>query len=79
MFDHDDLAAVLALSAYERAASAAATAAAELQDAGLGERAHEVLTKHVLANFSGLEAEFEQMLRAADDAVELGPSRAHSL
>ena len=76
--DLDDLAAVLAMSAFDRAADAVATASAELRDQGISDVVTSVVVKHMLANFSGLEREFERLIRAADVAAEIGPSRAHS-
>ena len=69
----NDLAAVLALSACSRAAAAIATAATELTEDGvLTERMTAVLVKHMLVHFSGLENEFEQLLRPTDLEAGLG-------
>jgi hypothetical protein len=69
----DDVAAVLAMSAYERAASAVATAMTELADT---DRVTAIVLKHFLAHFSGLQHEFEEFLRAMDLDADLAPSRA---
>jgi hypothetical protein len=73
----DDVAAVLAMSAYERAASAVATAMTELADTGVAtDRVTAIVLKHFLAHFSGLQHEFEEFLRAMDLDADLAPSRA---
>ena len=66
--------------AYERriatknaAAAAIATAATELTEEGiLTERMTSVLFKHLLVHFSGLEEEFEQLLRRTELDADLG-------
>jgi len=74
----DDLAAVLAMSACERAASAIATSVAELSEAGAAtDRMTAVLLKHFLVHFSGLQDEFERLIGPMELDAELAPTRSH--
>jgi hypothetical protein len=73
----EDLAAVLAMSACDRAGAAIATSITELSEAGLAtDRITAVLMKHFLVHFSGLQAEYEQLLGGIEDA-DLAPTRAY--
>jgi hypothetical protein len=73
----DDLASVLALSAWERAATAIAAAITELAETGVAtERDCAVLLKHFLVHLTGLQQEFEQFMGPADLDVDL-LRRAH--
>ena len=74
----DDLAAVLAISACERAAGAIATAVTELTEMGVGtDRITSILLKHFLIHFSTLQSDFEQLLKplGVEDA-DLAPTRS---
>jgi hypothetical protein len=74
----EDLAAVLAMSACDRAGAAIATSITELSEAGAAtDRMTAVLMKHFLIHFSGLQAEFEQFLRDMELDADLAPTRAH--
>ena len=74
----DDLAAVLAMSACERAASAIATSVAELTDSGAAtDRMTAILLKHFLVHFTGLQQEFERLLGTTELDVDLALSRSH--
>lgn len=74
----DDLAAVLAMSACERAASAIATSVVELTEAGsTTDRMTAVLLKHFLVHFSGLQDEFERLLGPTELDADLALTRSH--
>jgi hypothetical protein len=73
----EDLAAVLAMSASERAASALATSIAELTENEIAtDRMTAILLKHFMVHFSGLQEEFEQFLGAMEFDADLAPTRA---
>ena len=77
LLQSDDLAAVLAMSASEHAASAIATSITELTEAGVAtDRITSVLLKHFLVHFSGLQEEFEGFLAGMELDEDLALSRA---
>lgn len=77
LLETDDLAAVLAMAACERAASAIATSITELVDAGVAtDRVTAVLLKHFFVHFGGLHEEFERFLIGIECDADLAPTRA---
>jgi hypothetical protein len=74
----DDLAAVLAMSACERAAGAIATAVTELTESGAAtDQMTAVLLKHFLVHFSSLENDFEQLIQPMSfEDADLAPARS---
>jgi hypothetical protein len=74
----DDLAAVLAMSACERAASAIATAVTELTEAGAAtDQMTAVLLKHFFVHFSTLQQEFERLIGPMSVDADLELTRSH--
>jgi hypothetical protein len=74
----DDLAAVLAMTACERAAGAIATAVTELTESGAAtDQMTGVLLKHFLVHFSSLENDFEQLIQPMSfEDADLAPARS---
>jgi hypothetical protein len=65
------------MSACDRAGAAIATSITELSEAGVAtDRMTAVLMKHFLVHFSGLQAEFEQLLGGMELDADLAPTRA---
>jgi hypothetical protein len=78
LLSSEDLAAVLAMSACDRAGAAIATSITELSEAGVAtDRMTGVLMKHFLVHFSDLQAELEQLLAGIELDADLAPTRAH--
>ena len=66
------------MSACDRAGAAISTSITELSEARVAtDRMTALLMKHFLVHFSGLQAEFEQLLGGMELDADLAPTRAH--
>jgi hypothetical protein len=74
----DDLAAVLAMTACERAAGAIATAVTELTEAeAVTDQMTAVLLKHFFVHFSTLQSDFERLISPMSfEDADLAPARS---